>query len=73
DYLSKYTLTELETKLDPNIFFRCHRNFIVNLYKIKQVDPWFNNTYQLTMNDKNKTLVPISRNRAKSIKCILDI
>ena len=73
DYLSRHTLTELETKLDPNIFYRCHRNFIVNLYKIKQVDPWFNNTYQLTMNDDQKTLVPISRSKAKSIKGMLDI
>lgn len=73
DYLSKLSLSELESKLDSSIFFRCHRNYIVNLYKIKQVAPWFNGTYLLTMNDKNKTEVPISRNKVKAIKEMIGI
>jgi two-component system, LytTR family, response regulator len=35
------TLTNLETKLNPNEFARIHRSTIVNLHYVKEVHPWF--------------------------------
>lgn len=72
-YITNYSLTQLGGKLDSKYFFQCHRNYLVNLYKIKSVVPWFNGTYLLTMNDKENTEVPVSRSKVKQLKKLLNI
>jgi len=72
DYISQFSLSELENRFQRDMFFRCHRNYIVNLYKVKEVVPWFNNTYMLLMND-NKTQVPVSRSQRTAIKNIFNL
>lgn len=61
------TLNTWEEKLAsyPS-FIRVHRSFIVNKNKIKEIQPWFNHTYQLTM--KNQLKVPVSRSYMKNFK-----
>jgi len=71
-YNSKYTLNELEAKLANQLFFRCHRSYIVNLDKIKEIIPWFNNTYMLKMENKN-TEIPVSRRNASLLKELLKL
>ena len=41
--------------LDPTVFWRVHRSYVVNLLRIKDVIPWFNQTIQLKMADRGKT------------------
>lgn len=54
------TLNGWEEKLvDYPSFIRVHRSFIINLQKMKEIQPWFNHTYQLTM--ENQLKVPVSR------------
>jgi len=72
DYISQFSLSELEKRLQSNMFFRCHRNYIVNLYKVIEVLPWFNNTYILLMDD-NKTQVPVSRSQRTAIKKMFNL
>ncbi|QSX09427.1 LytTR family transcriptional regulator DNA-binding domain-containing protein [Alkalibacter rhizosphaerae] len=72
-YLTKYTLQALEEKLDPKLFFRCHRSYLVNLKKIKEIAPFFKGTYNIRMTDKNNTQIPVSRRQAKHLKQILDL
>lgn len=72
DYISQFPLSELENRLQRDMFFRCHRNYIVNLYKVKEVLPWFNNTYILLM-DNDKTQVPVSRSQRATIKSIFNL
>src|SRR5699024_2058212 len=43
------TLQELETKLIPFGFFRCHRSYIINLQKVREVITWTRNSYSLTL------------------------
>lgn len=43
------SITSMDTLLDNELFFRCHRGYIINLNFIKKIDIWFNNTYQLEM------------------------
>jgi two-component system response regulator LytT len=62
------TLEELQTNLDPEIFWRVHRSFLVNLNKIKEVVPWFNRTLQLKMADKRETEIPVSRSHSRRLK-----
>ncbi|MGH9336373.1 MAG: LytR/AlgR family response regulator transcription factor, partial [Vicinamibacteria bacterium] len=49
------TLDELSAVLDPAIFWRVHRGYIVNLERIQEVIPWFNRTIQLKMADRAGT------------------
>jgi len=70
-YLAHFTLKELEARLNPNVFFRTHRCFIVNLHKVKEIIPFFNGTYSLVVEDKERSEVPLSRSKAKKLRRIL--
>ncbi len=50
-YLIRETLNNFEAGLDPEIFTRVHRSYIVNIEKIREVQPWFNNKYVAILND----------------------
>ena len=71
-YLRRFSLSELEGRLQPDMFFRCHRNYIVNLNHIKEVQPWFNGTYRLYL-DEHKTPVPVSRAHAAQVKALFNM
>src|SRR6267378_1303470 len=59
------TLEELLDSLDPNLFWRAHRSYLVNINRIKEVIPWFKSSYQLRMDDKKQTEIPVSRAQTK--------
>ena len=69
---TKYSLKELETKLNKERFVRTHRSFIVNINQIKEIMPFFNGTVILVMKDKEKSEVPVSRNQVKRIRKIFE-
>ena len=60
-YSVRSTLTELEEKLDPRQFFRCHRNYLVNMRQAKELAPGFNRGYLLTLRGEKTVEVPVSR------------
>lgn len=62
------TLEELLATLDPNLFWRAHRSYLVNINRIKEVVPWFKSSYQLRMGDKNQTEVPVSRAQTRRLR-----
>jgi two-component system LytT family response regulator/two-component system response regulator LytT len=62
------TLEELLSALDPNLFWRAHRSYLVNINRIREVVPWFKSSYQLRMGDKNQTEVPVSRAQTKRLR-----
>src|SRR6202795_4590438 len=55
------TLEELFDNLDPTLFWRAHRSFLGNINHIREVVPWFKSSYQLRMDDKKQTEIPVSR------------
>lgn len=61
-----FTLTQLEQKLVNSPIMKVHRSYLVNKEKICEIEPWFNSTYLLCMNNGEK--VPLSRNYTKEIK-----
>lgn len=67
------TLEELLAALDPQTFWRAHRSWVVNLTKIREVSPWFKSTYQLKMNDKKATHVPVSRAQSRRLREMLNL
>ena len=65
----RYTLEELERRLDPCLFFRCHRSLIVNLTKIKEIIPWFAGTYRIKLVTSEE--LDLARNRVKELKKLI--
>jgi len=62
------TLEELLDSLDSNLFWRAHRSYLVNINRIKEVVPWFKSSYQLRMDDKKQTEIPVSRAQTKRLR-----
>lgn len=44
-YVLSESLSETEERLDPQIFFRCHKSYIINLKRIKNITPYGRWTY----------------------------
>lgn len=68
---TRFTLKDLEVRLGGGMFFRTHRCYIVNLQKVKEIVPFFNGTYNLVLEDKDQSEVPVSRAQAKKLRKIL--
>ncbi len=62
------TLEELLDSLDANLFWRAHRSYVVNINRIREVVPWFKSSYQLRMDDKRQTEIPVSRSQTKRLR-----
>jgi two-component system, LytTR family, response regulator LytT len=62
------TIEELAAALDPDIFWRPHRSYLVNINHIKEVVPWFKSSYILKMNDKRQSEIPVSRAQTKRLR-----
>jgi two-component system LytT family response regulator/two-component system response regulator LytT len=67
------TVEELQANLDPNVFWRVHRSHLVNLNHIKEVVPWFKSSYQLKMQDRKQTEIPVSRAQTKKLREFLNL
>ena len=44
-FVTSETLAETEQRLDPSVFFRCHKSYIINLNKIRDITPYGRWTY----------------------------
>ncbi len=62
------TLEELFDSLETDLFWRAHRSYLVNINRIKEVVPWFKSSYQLRMDDKKQTEIPVSRAQTKRLR-----
>ncbi|SEG63079.1 two component transcriptional regulator, LytTR family [Bryocella elongata] len=67
------TLEELMDQLDPEQFWRAHRSYVVNIQHIREVVPWFKSTYQLRMDDRKQTEVPVSRSQTKRLRELFNL
>jgi two-component system LytT family response regulator/two-component system response regulator LytT len=67
------TLEELFENLDPNLFWRAHRSFLVNINHIREVVPWFKSSYQLRMDDKKQTEIPVSRAQTRRLRELFNL
>ncbi|HYL35723.1 MAG TPA: LytTR family DNA-binding domain-containing protein [Bryobacteraceae bacterium] len=67
------TIEELQSNLDPETFWRVHRSFLVNIHRIKEVIPWFKSSFQLRMDDKKQTEIPVSRVQTKRLRALLKL
>ncbi|WP_437615166.1 LytR/AlgR family response regulator transcription factor [Erwinia sp. V71] len=69
-YVMSMNITEFCSRLPEEYFFRCHRSWCVNLSKIREIEPWFNNTYILKLRDLDFQ-VPVSRSKVKAFRQLM--
>jgi two-component system LytT family response regulator/two-component system response regulator LytT len=67
------TLEELQDQLSPHQFWRAHRSFLVNIQHIREVVPWFKSSYQLRMDDRKQTEIPVSRSQTKKLRELFNL
>ncbi|MBG9979598.1 LytR/AlgR family response regulator transcription factor [Facklamia lactis] len=65
-YQTKETLKALKDKLPDPPFIQVHRSYVINRHAIQEIQPWFNQTYQLTLQNGSK--VPVSRSQMTEFK-----
>ena len=70
-FVMPMNITEFCSKL-PAAHFRCHRSYCVNLNKIREIEPWFNNTYVLRLRDL-EFQVPVSRSKVKEFRQLMNL
>ncbi|ANY66049.1 ABC transporter ATP-binding protein [Paenibacillus sp. BIHB 4019] len=73
NYSCALTLNELEQRLLNFGFFRCHRSYIVNLQKVREIITWTKNSYSLRLNISKDAVVPLSRSKLHELKTLLNI
>ncbi|MGV8984347.1 LytR/AlgR family response regulator transcription factor [Clostridium sp.] len=66
------SISEFYNRLPKELFFRSHRSYIINIDKITEIVPWFNNTYMLKIQGE-KIDIPVSRNNIIEFKQIMSI
>lgn len=70
---SKLLLKDVESRLSRSGFLRTNKSFLVNINMVKEIEPWFNDTYLLIMNHYEKEEVPVSRHYLKDFKTVMGI
>ena len=72
DYAVDVTISELEEKLDPDVFIRIHRSTLLNLHYVEEVTSWFAGGMIVRLKDGKRTELQIARDRLKEVKARLD-
>lgn len=67
-YLSNFGIGVLEQRLNPAIFFRIHRSFIVNIHHIRELYRAKSDTYLVMKNDLS---LKVSRGYAENIRKLM--
>jgi len=67
------TIEELQSTLDPDTFWRVHRSYLININRIKEVVPWFKSSFQLKMDDRKQTEIPVSRAQTRKLRQLLNL
>ncbi|MFJ7217461.1 LytTR family transcriptional regulator DNA-binding domain-containing protein [Amycolatopsis sp. NPDC098790] len=66
-------LDRLETELSGSGFLRVHRQYVVNLSRIREVERRYKGELFLVMDDREQTMVPVSRRNAPTVRRALEI
>ncbi|MFC8053607.1 LytTR family transcriptional regulator DNA-binding domain-containing protein [Bacillus cereus] len=73
DFVCALTLSELEARLTGFGFFRCHRSYLVNLQRVREVITWTRNSFSLILDDERKSSIPLSKGRMDELKGVIGL
>lgn len=65
-YVVSYTLEQLESRLDPEVFMRVHRSTIIALPHIREMITWFSGRFKIRLTGGYEVIA--SRERSKLLK-----
>jgi two-component system LytT family response regulator len=68
-HIVRETMNELEARLDPAQFLRVHRSSIVNLDRIRELQPWFRGDYRIVLRDG--TQLTLTKNHREKLEARL--
>jgi len=71
EYKTNLTLTQLEQRLSNRRFFRANEGCLVNMEKVREINYLGDENYELVLNDKEETIIPLSRSRARMLRKML--
>jgi two-component system LytT family response regulator len=69
-HLLRESMKNMESRLDPNLFVRIHRSAIVNIDRVKELEPWFHGEYIVIMRDG--TRLTASRVYSDRLSALID-
>lgn len=69
-HVMRETLSHLETRLAAGTFLRIHRSTIVNVERIREVQPWFGGDYVVILGDGTK--LTTGRRYRSAVQALLD-
>jgi len=67
-----YTMDELEEQLDPAIFFRANRQYLINIKSLESIHNYFNGKLKLMLVPATAADIHISKEKASQFKKWLD-
>ncbi|MCT4137111.1 response regulator transcription factor [Elizabethkingia anophelis] len=68
DEIIPHTMDELEQQLDPKLFFRANRQFIICINAVEHIYNYFNNKLKVTMRKNTDVEIIVSRDKAPLLK-----
>lgn len=68
-YELRSTLSSVEARLDPKQFVRIHRSTLVNVSRIREIDPWFHGHHKVVLLDGRE--LRMSRYQSDGAKLLL--
>ncbi len=72
DYLLEQTLDQVEEEINPNLFFRINRKYIINMDAIKEMVSYSNSRIQIKLHKMEEDDLIVSREKVKKFKEWLD-
>lgn len=72
-YISFQRLGEIEKMLPKPAFARCHREYIVNLNRVRSLNPRDPRGYDIKLDPPVNARIPVSRTRVEQILAILGV
>lgn len=68
-YLKQQTISSIEEQLDPNLFVRVHRSYIVNLERVARIEPYAKDSRVAVLTDGAQ--IPVSKAGHARLKVLL--
>ncbi len=65
---ARRSLDELQAELPAGMFMRVHRAYLANIYRIREIIPWENNSFRIRMGSDDGPVIPVSRANARELK-----
>jgi DNA-binding LytR/AlgR family response regulator len=65
---ARRSLDDLQAELPSGMFMRVHRAYLANVYRIREIIPWENNSFRIRMGSDDGPVIPVSRANARELR-----